>query len=321
MKFIGAHVSAAGGVENTIARAKAIGANAFALFTKNQRQWQAAPLSETSIRAFKLACEKGGFRPEQILPHDSYLINLGHPDPDGLAKSRDAFLDEMKRCEQLGLCYLNFHPGSHLKQIPEAVSLKLVSESINWALERSEGVTAVIEIPPARAPTSAGRSSIWPPSSTEWRTRAGSASALTPATPFAAGYDLRTPEACAAVFAEFDRIVGFQYLKGMHINGAKCTFGSRVDRHHSLREGNLGEAVFHHIMNDDRFDGIPLILETIDESIWGDEIRWLRSLAEARWRDAGVHHWEARRRCTTTRAPLRFGIAGAGPSPGVFAAM
>ena len=145
MKFIGAHVSAAGGVENTIARAQAIGANAFALFTKNQRQWQAAPLSQASIRAFKQACDKGGFRPEQILPHDSYLINLGHPDPDALAKSRDAFLDEIKRCEQLGLCYLNFHPGSHLKQIPEAASLKLVSESINWALERSEGVTAVIE--------------------------------------------------------------------------------------------------------------------------------------------------------------------------------
>ena len=145
MKYIGAHVSAAGGVENTIARAQAIGANAFALFTKNQRQWQAAPLSDATIRAFKAACDKAGFLPEQILPHDSYLINLGHPDPDGLAKSRDAFLDEMKRCELLGLCYLNFHPGSHLKQIPEAASLKLVSESINWALERSEGVTAVIE--------------------------------------------------------------------------------------------------------------------------------------------------------------------------------
>ncbi|MGL5975728.1 MAG: TIM barrel protein, partial [Aeromonas sobria] len=112
MKYIGAHVSAAGGVENAIARAQAIGANAFALFTKNQRQWQAAPLSDATIRAFKAACDKAGFLPQQILPHDSYLINLGHPDPDGLAKSRDAFLDEMKRCEQLGLCYLNFHPGS-----------------------------------------------------------------------------------------------------------------------------------------------------------------------------------------------------------------
>ncbi|MFM4829928.1 deoxyribonuclease IV [Aeromonas rivipollensis] len=278
MKFIGAHVSAAGGVENTIARAQAIEANAFALFTKNQRQWQAAPLSEASIRAFKAACDKGGFSPEQILPHDSYLINLGHPDPDGLAKSRDAFLDEIRRCEQLGLCYLNFHPGSHLKQIPEAASLKLVSESINWALERSQGVTAVIENTAGQG-TNLGWSFEHLATlieGVEDKSRVGVCFDTCHA--FAAGYDLRTPESCAAVFADFDRIVGFEYLKGMHINGAKCTFGSRVDRHHSLREGNLGEAVFHHIMNDQRFDGIPLILETIDETIWGDEISWLRSL-------------------------------------------
>ena len=131
MKYIGAHVSAAGGIELTIERAVSLGANALALFTKNQRQWQAPPLSETTVAAFKQACAAAGFLPEQILPHDSYLINLGHPDPDGLAKSREAFLDELQRCERLGLCYLNFHPGSHLKQIPEAVSLKLVSESIN----------------------------------------------------------------------------------------------------------------------------------------------------------------------------------------------
>ncbi|MGL5708036.1 MAG: deoxyribonuclease IV, partial [Aeromonas sp.] len=225
MKYIGAHVSAAGGVENTIARAQAIGANAFALFTKNQRQWQAAPLSDATIRAFKAACDKAGFLPEQILPHDSYLINLGHPDPDGLAKSRDAFLDEMKRCEQLGLCYLNFHPGSHLKQIPEAVSLRLVSESINWALERSEGVTAVIE-------NTAGQGSNLGWSfehlatlidGVEDKSRVGVCFDTCHA--FAAGYDLRTAESCAAVFAEFDRTVGFHYLKGMHINGAKCTFG------------------------------------------------------------------------------------------------
>ena len=124
MKYIGAHVSAAGGVENTIARACAIGANAFALFTKNQRQWQAAPLTQQSIDAFKQSCEQYGFLPEQILPHDSYLINLGHPEPEGLAKSRDAFLDEMQRCQQLGLCYLNFHPGSHLVFPPFLGALK-----------------------------------------------------------------------------------------------------------------------------------------------------------------------------------------------------
>ena len=280
MKFIGAHVSAAGGVENTIARAKAIGANAFALFTKNQRQWQAAPLSEASIRAFKAACEKEGFRPEQILPHDSYLINLGHPDPDALAKSRDAFLDEMKRCEQLGLCYLNFHPGSHLKQIPEAESLRRVSESINWALERSEGVTAVIENTAGQG-TNLGWSFEQLAAiieGVEDKSRIGVCFDTCHA--FAAGYDLRSRESCAATFAEFERIVGFGYLKGMHINGAKSGFGSRVDRHHSLQQGELGEAVFRFIMNDSRFDRIPLILETIDPDIWPDEIRWLRSLQE-----------------------------------------
>lgn len=279
MKYIGAHVSAAGGVENTIARAKAIGANAFALFTKNQRQWQAAPLTAKSIDAFKSACEREGFGPGQILPHDSYLINLGHPDPDALAKSRDAFLDEIRRCEQLGLCYLNFHPGSHLKQISEAVSLKLVSESINWALERSQGVTAVIENTAGQG-TNLGWSFEHLATiidGVEDKSRVGICFDTCHA--FAAGYDLRTSEGCAQVFGDFDRQVGFQYLKGMHINGAKSSFGSRVDRHHSLQQGNLGEAVFHHIMKDTHFDGIPLILETIDESIWADEIRWLRSLA------------------------------------------
>ena len=278
MKFIGAHVSAAGGVENAIARAQAIGANAFALFTKNQRQWQAAPLSEASIRAFKLACEKGGFRPEQILPHDSYLINLGHPDPDGLAKSRDAFLDEMKRCEQLGLCYLNFHPGSHLKQIPEAASLKLVSESINWALERSQGVTAVIENTAGQG-TNLGWSFEHLATiidGVEDKSRVGICFDTCHA--FAAGYDLRTPEACTTTFAQFDQVVGFNYLRGMHLNDSKSKFGSRVDRHHCLGLGEMGTAVFRFIMNDARFEQIPLVLETIDEQRWASEICWLRAL-------------------------------------------
>ena len=278
MKYIGAHVSAAGGIELAIERAVSLGANALALFTKNQRQWQAPPLSETTVAAFKQACAAAGFLPEQILPHDSYLINLGHPDPDGLAKSREAFLDELQRCERLGLCYLNFHPGSHLKQIPEAVSLKLVSESINWALERTSGVTAVIE-------NTAGQGSNLGWSfehlaqiidGVEDKSRVGVC--LDTCHAFAAGYDLRTPEACAATFAEFERLVGFGYLKGMHINGAKSEFGSRVDRHHSLRAGNLGTAVFEFIMHDERFDRIPLILETVDPEIWADEIAWLRSL-------------------------------------------
>ncbi|MDO2950969.1 deoxyribonuclease IV [Aeromonas simiae] len=279
MKYIGAHVSAAGGVENTIDRALAIGANAFALFTKNQRQWQVAPLTPSSIDGFKKAMARAGFLPEQVLPHDSYLINLGHPEPEALAKSRDAFLDEMRRCEQLGLCYLNFHPGSHLGKIPERVSLKLVSESINWTLEQTQGVTAVIENTAGQG-TNLGWSFEQLATiidGVEDKSRVGVC--LDTCHAFAAGYDLRTLEGCEQVFDEFERQVGFAYLKGMHINGAKSTFGSRVDRHHSLREGNLGEAVFRYLMPDPRFDRIPLILETIDESIWREEIAWLRTLA------------------------------------------
>ena len=278
MKYVGAHVSAAGGLANAAIRAAEIEATAFALFTKNQRQWRAAALTAEVIDDFKAACEKYHYGPGQILPHDSYLINLGHPDPDGLAKSREAFLDEMQRCQQLGLCYLNFHPGSHLKQLAEVTSLQLVSESINWALERTSGVTAVIE-------NTAGQGSNLGWSfehlaqiidGVEDKSRIGVC--LDTCHAFAAGYDLRTQEACTETFAEFERIVGFKYLKGMHINGAKSEFGSRVDRHHSLREGNLGTAVFEFIMQDERFDRIPLILETVDPDIWADEIAWLRTL-------------------------------------------
>jgi deoxyribonuclease IV len=282
MKYVGAHVSAAGGIELAIGRAKALGANALALFTKNQRQWSAPPLTETTIRAFQQACAEAGFLPEQILPHDSYLINLGHPEPEGLAKSREAFLDEMQRCERLGLCYLNFHPGSHLKQIAESVSLKLVSESINWTLDQTRGVTAVIENTAGQG-TNLGWSFEQLATiidGVEDKSRVGICFDTCHA--FAAGYDLRTTDDCLRTFEQFDRTVGFEYLKGMHINGAKSAFGSRVDRHHSLQQGNLGTAVFHFIMNDGRFDGIPLILETVEPEIWADEIAWLRSLQGAK---------------------------------------
>ena len=145
MKYIGAHVSAAGGVENAPLNALEIGANAFALFTKNQRQWMAKPLDESSILAFNKNCQSNGYKANQILPHDSYLINLGHPEKEVLAKSRKAFIDEMQRCQQLGLNRLNFHPGSHLKKITEDDCLKRIAESINIALDQTQSVNAVIE--------------------------------------------------------------------------------------------------------------------------------------------------------------------------------
>lgn len=277
MKFIGAHVSAAGGVANAAVRAAEIGATAFALFTKNQRQWRAAALSHTTIDEFKAACEKHRFGPGQILPHDSYLINLGHPVAEALEKSREAFIDEMQRCEQLGLSLLNFHPGSHLMQIPEDECLARIAESINIALDKTEGVTAVIE-------NTAGQGSNLGfkfehlaaiIDGVQDKSRVGVC--IDTCHAFAAGYDLRGSEACEKTFAEFERIVGFQYLRGMHLNDAKSAFASRVDRHHSLGEGNIGHEAFSWIMQDTRFDGIPLILETINSDIWNEEIAWLKA--------------------------------------------
>lgn len=279
MKYIGAHVSASGGVENAPLNAAAIGATAFALFTKNQRQWHAKPLSQESIEAFKANCGKGGFGPDQILPHDSYLINLGHPEKEGLEKSRDAFLDEMQRCEQLGIQYLNFHPGSHLNKISVEECLARIADSINRTLDKTEGVTAVIENTAGQGTNLGFRFEHLAEVIDQVEDKSRVGVCLDTCHSFAAGYDLRTREACENTFAGFDRIVGFDYLCGMHLNGSKSTFESRVDRHHSLEQGHLGMAVFEYIMADKRFDGIPLVLETIDESLWPEEIQLLNQLA------------------------------------------
>lgn len=277
MKRIGAHVSAAGGVENAPLNAAHIGAKAFALFTKNQRQWSAKPLTEESITAFKQNLAAVGIAPEHVLPHDSYLINLGHPEPEGLEKSRRAFIDEMLRCEQLGLKLLNFHPGAHLNKIDEQRSLDRVAESINIALLASRGVTAVIENTAGQG-TNLGYSFEHLAriiEGVEDKSRVGVC--LDTCHTFTAGYDMRTPETCEQTFSAFEAIVGFRYLRGVHLNDSKPDLGSRVDRHHSLGKGKLGLEVFRYIMNDPRFDEIPMVLETIDEAIWPEEIALLYS--------------------------------------------
>lgn len=278
MKYIGAHVSASGGVENAPLNAQAIGAKAFALFTKNQRQWVAEPLSAKSISLFKQRCEEFGFTPSQILPHDSYLINLGHPETEGLEKSRAAFLDEMQRCEQLGLDRLNFHPGSHLKAISVEECCRRVSESINRTLDKTQGVTAVIE-------NTAGQGSNIGNTfeelaliidGVEDKSRVGIC--IDTCHTYTAGYDLSTPEGYELVFSRLDDIVGFKYLRGMHINESKKALNSHVDRHDSLGDGLIGEQLFDILMNDPRMDGIPLILETPDETRWAREIEYLYGL-------------------------------------------
>jgi len=278
MKYIGAHVSASGGVENAPVNASEIGAKAFALFTKNQRQWKSAPLTKDNIRRFRENCEKLGYKPFQVLPHDSYLINLGHPEQDGLDKSREAFLDEMTRCEQLGLDRLNFHPGGSLGRISDEESLLRIAGSVNIALDKTKGVCAVIE-------NTAGQGNNLGFTFEQIRfiidhvddkSRVGVC--IDTCHAFAAGYDLSTEAAFNATFREFDEVIGFGYLKGMHINDSKKGLGSRVDRHDNLGKGTLGMEVFKWLIHDPRFDDMPLILETPDETLWKEEIRLLYSL-------------------------------------------
>ena len=278
MKLIGAHVSASNGVSQAPINAHAIGADAFALFTRNPSRWQSKPISDKEAITFKENCEKYGYTPDKILPHDSYLINLGAPESDKLEKSREAFLDEMQRCEQLGLTMLNFHPGSHLNMLPVDDCLDLIAASINMTLEKTSGVKALID-------NTAGLGSNLGFSfdqiahiidKVEDKTRVGVC--IDSCHAFAAGYDFSTIEGYADTWRRFDEIIGFKYLSGMHLNDTKKGLASKVDRHETLGNGVLGADFFSFLMNDPRMDNIPLILETPDMSIWPQEINWLKSL-------------------------------------------
>jgi deoxyribonuclease IV len=280
MKRVGAHVSASGGVENTPENAHTIGAKAFALFTKNQRQWRASAYTPKNIESFKENVDKFGFSFDHILPHDSYLINLGHPEKEGLEKSRAAFEDEMMRCQQLGIPMLNFHPGSHLNKIDPEKSLLRIAESINIALDKTRNVTAVIENTAGQG-TNLGfefEQLAFIIEHVEDKSRVGVC--LDTCHSFAAGYDLRTKDVYEETMGKFDNTVGMKYLRGMHLNDAKKPLGSKVDRHESIGKGLIGLDAFGFIMNDSRMDEIPLILETPDPDIWAEEIELLYSLIE-----------------------------------------
>ena len=280
MKYVGAHTSATGGVTNAVIHAQSIGAKAFALFTKNQRRWDAKELDTKTIDSFKKALHVSGILPRHVLPHDSYLINLGHPEDDKRIKSMEAFLDEVQRCSLLGLDKLNFHPGSHLKQISEDECMSRISEAMNRTLEQTSGVTLVLE-------NTAGQGSNlgWKfehlaqiIDKIEDKSRVGVC--IDTCHMFTAGYDIRTRAAYDVSMAQFENIVGFEYLKGMHLNDSKPDLGVHVDRHDSLGKGKIGLDAFRFIMNDERLDDIPLILETIDETIWVDEIKLLYSFID-----------------------------------------
>lgn len=280
MKYIGAHVSSEQGVSNAPLNAHLIGAKSFALFTRNPSRWTSKPISAEEAEAFRENCAKYGYTPDLILPHDSFLINLGSPDRDKLDKSRKAFLDEVRRCEQLGLTMLNFHPGSHLKEMDTDACLGLIADSLNRILDVTHGVKAVIE-------NTAGQGSNLGYTfeqiaciidRVEDKERIGVC--IDTCHAYTAGYDMVSPEAYKHTWDEFDSVIGMEYLSGMHLNDTMKSLGSRVDRHAPIFTGNLKEGFWRRLMNDPRMDGIPLILETPDEVIWGEEIRQLYAMIE-----------------------------------------
>ena len=275
MKYIGAHVSVEGGVSNAPLEARELGARAFALFTGSSSRWVSKDPSEQEILKFKENCKLYGFNPEVILPHDNFLINLGSPDNKNLALSRKSFTDELRRCELLGLTMLNFHPGSHKNEISEEQCLDLIAESLNYCLDKTSGVTAVLE-------NVAGQGSNLGYSfeqlrhiidKVEDKDRVGVC--IDTCHAYSAGYDLKSEEGYKKTWEDFDNIIGFKYLRGMHLNDDKREHGSRIDRHAEIGQGTLGEEFFIRLMKDPRFDNIPLILETPNEALWAEEIEWL----------------------------------------------
>ena len=278
MKLLGAHVSTAGGVHTAPERARALGAAAFAIFTRNQRRWAAKPLADDEAAAFREQCAAYGFPLHHVLPHAGYLINLGAPDDDIVRKSQAAFLDEFARCRRLGLRYLNFHPGSHLGRTSDAACTAQITACINQALAEVPDVIAVYE-------STAGQGSHLGHSfaqlaalidGIEDKSRIGVC--LDTCHLHAAGYDLTTAAAYERTMREFEQVVGLRYLVGAHLNDSKTELGSRVDRHESLGKGAMGWEPFRLLMNDPRFDGKPLITETVDRDLWATELTQLQAL-------------------------------------------
>lgn len=277
MKYVGAHVSAAGGVFHAPSNAKSIKANAFALFLKNQRQWVARPYTEEEVKKFKSELKKSEIPAHAVLPHGSYLINLGNKNPEAKEKSYQALVDEMRRAHQLGLPYVNVHPGAHLNKMVPEDCMDLIADNINKAISEVPGVTVVLE-------STAGQGSGIGHSFEELsfilkkvKNKKRIGFCLDTCHMFAAGYDISQKKGYQAMVKSFDDLISFKYLKGMHLNDSKVKLGSRVDRHMNLGDGEIGLYPFKEIMKDERFDGIPLILETTDPERWEKEIKMLRS--------------------------------------------
>lgn len=262
MPLLGAHESVSGGLHNAFAHIKSVGGEALQIFTRNQRQWKAPPLAEDEISRFRKAWDESGRMP--VASHASYLINLGSAQKDQAAKSVASFAGELRRCDQLGIPWVVIHPGSHVGGGPEAGLANIVRNLDAAVIEAGKGgKTRVLLETTAGQGTGMGSSfedlaRIIEES--QFSERLGVC--LDTCHIFAAGYDIRTPQAYERTFAEFDRIVGLDRLQFFHLNDSKKQLGSRVDRHEHIGEGLIGLAGFRLLLNDPRFANHPMTLET-----------------------------------------------------------
>lgn len=277
--LIGAHTSAAGGAPNALLEGQKIGATTIQLFTSNQKQWKGRVIAPDEITLWKETQAAAGIK--EVMSHDSYLINLGSPDPEGLQKSRQAFRDELKRCHQLDIAYLNFHPGAALKESPEACLDRIVESLLELQDLQEEGNTRLLLELTAGQGSAVGwrfEEIAYIIKKVEHKIRIGAC--IDTCHIFVAGYDLRTPEACDHTLKEFDKVVGLKHLYAFHLNDSKKGLGSKVDRHAPLGQGEIGLACFKFLMQDPRTRDLPKYLETPDgPPLWEKEIAMLREFA------------------------------------------
>jgi deoxyribonuclease IV len=263
MALLGAHVSTSGGLEHAITRGIELDCEAIQIFTRNQMQWTVKTLSEEEILAYRTAWETLG-KSFPVISHDSYLINLGSPEPEKLEKSRKSFLTELDRCDALGVQYLVFHPGSHLNLVSVEQCLQTIAESLNHMVQaRPEMKVQILLENTAGQGSNVGHrfeeiAAIM--GMLEHPERFGVC--VDTCHTLAAGYDIRTKEGYETVFTEFDRIIGVKWIKAFHLNDSKKPLGCRVDRHENIGEGFVGIEAFSCLVNDSRFYGVPMVLET-----------------------------------------------------------
>jgi deoxyribonuclease IV len=279
---LGAHVPITGGVFNAPASGQAIGADAIQIFTRNQMQWACRPLGAEEASRFREALAKSGVR--RVLTHGSYLMNLASPNPDFLARSRACLVTEIERCHLLGIPYVVLHPGAHMGEGEEA-GLGAIARSLDDVLARTEGldVMPLLEVTAGQGSCLGYRFEHLAAIFDRMREPERAGVCLDTCHLYAAGYDLASPEGYEEALRDFARIVGMGKLKAIHLNDSKRERGSRVDRHARAGEGVMGLDTFARIVNDRRFRGLPLVVETPGPlAEWKKEIARLRALVRPR---------------------------------------